>query len=144
MLPQNWPLPLQMQHQRCCPASFVLANCAAKNAGPFACTMHRVLTTILLQDPLSLSLPRQQAVAEVLAAVAAPLQPIAGGGGNSAAAINWAAGGIPPNTAALGAPPSASLANIPLLPLLHLVSGSPSAGVSACLQLCRVSLSTQS
>ena len=105
--------------------------------------MHRVLTTILLQDPLSLPLPRQQAVAEVLAAVAAPLQPAAGGNSNSTAAINWAAGGIPPNTATLGAQPSASLATIPLLPLLHLVSGSPSAGVIETLQPCRVSLLTR-
>lgn len=90
-----------------------------------------------LQDPLSLSLPRQQALAEVLAAVAAPLQPTAGGGGNSGAAINWAAGGILPDTSALGALPTASLASIPLLPLLHLVSGSPSPGMFTLCSHCR-------
>lgn len=94
--------------------------------------MQVVLAGLPLQDPLSLPLPRQQALAEVLAAVAAPLQPSAGCGGNNA--INWAAGGLPQDTFGLGPQPAASLASIPLLPLLQMVSGSPSVGVSAYLQ----------
>ena len=94
-------------------------------------SMQIVLAGLSLQDPLSLPLPWQQALAEVLVAVAAPLQLNAGYGGKSAAAINWAAGGLLPDTSALEPLPAASLASIPLLPLLHMVSGSPSAGVSA-------------
>lgn len=81
---------------------------------------------LLVQDPLLLSVPRQQALVEVLAAAATPLGPSSSTTGGGAAAVSWAAGGIAP-----GLPRSASgaaLAGVPLLPLLQLASGSPSAG----------------
>lgn len=85
----------------------------------------------LLQDALGLSLPRQQALLEVLAAAAAPLGPLGGGGGGSGGgmAVNWAAGGMVAGGFAPGPTPGVGLSGVPLLPLLHLASGSPSPGL---------------